>query len=56
MFEMKTRIIVDSTTDLTPEVKSRVSLVPQGCRLAVDRHPALLYVDLRPAAGADSRR
>ena len=28
MFEMKTRIIVDSTTDLTPEVKSRVSLVP----------------------------
>lgn len=25
---MKTRIIVDSTTDLTPEVKSRVSLVP----------------------------
>lgn len=28
MFDMKTRIIVDSTTDLTPEVKSRVSLVP----------------------------
>lgn len=28
MFEMKTRIIVDSTTDLTPEVKGRVSLVP----------------------------
>lgn len=25
---MKTRIIIDSTTDLTPEVKSRVSLVP----------------------------
>ena len=25
---MKTRIIVDSTTDLTPEVKSRVSLIP----------------------------
>ena len=25
---MKTRIIVDSTTDLMPEVKSRVSVVP----------------------------
>ena len=28
MFEMKTRIIVDSTTDLMPEVRSRVSVVP----------------------------
>ena len=28
MFNMNTRIIVDSTTDLMPEVKGRVSVVP----------------------------